>query len=301
MTWGVACRALRRYGEAETHYRAAISLDPSFAIAHANLGNVLDLLEKTEDAEQALRQAVSLNPETPDAQYNLACVLTKLERPDQALPLFQSLSAVAPERWDVLTNLGVTLLALGELDEAEAILLKALDIAPDNPEAHYNLAWILLLTDRHVEGWTELEWRWRLPEFSSEKASYPMPSWDGDHRPQTTVLLHAGQGFGDTIHFVRFAAEARQRCARTILQCQEPLVRLLQGLEGVDEVVTSDADPPKADVQLPLLSLPRVLAFDGSNTPKAEGYIPVPNVIENRLRLPDSQVRRIGLGRVAGQ
>ena len=292
---GVTYRAMETYAEAKTHYLKALALDPELAVAHANLGNVLDLMDDFEAAEVSLRRAVDLDPETPDATYNLACVLTKLERPDDALPLFESLTAASPDRWDALTNLGVTRLALGDLSGAEGALRNSLSLKSNNPEAHYNLAWLLLLSDRHPEGWAELEWRWHLPEFIPLKQIYEMPAWDGSPMADGTLLLHAEQGLGDTLQFVRFVEQARARCARVVLACQEPLVRLLTGLGGIDEIVDAGDPSPSADAHAPLLSLPHILGFNGTDTPGAAGYVTASAPDDPRLQVPKTGRRRIGL------
>ena len=74
-------------------------------------------------------------------------------------------------------------MACGELAEAEACYRAALALKPGNPEAHYDLAWLLLLSGRWAEGWTEYEWRWEMPSFSSRRRAFAAPLWDGTPIP----------------------------------------------------------------------------------------------------------------------
>lgn len=292
---GVICRALGRYEDAERHYRTALLHAPDLAIAHANLGNTLERQNRLEDAEDSLRTAYTLNPKAKDAAYNLAVVLTKLERPAEAIPLFQQVVSEDPSRWDGWTNLGVAKLDTGDLEGAEAALRRSLERKPTNPEAHYNLAWLLLLSDRHAEGWSELEWRWQLPEFSSGAQPQRKPNWSGDALDGQTLLVHAEQGFGDAIQFARFIADIPRKESRIVLQCHAPLVRLLAPLDGVDEVLALDAPPPRHDIQVPLLSLPKTLLYDGQRTHHSAGYISPPDSTPDTLKIPDSGKKRIGL------
>ncbi len=291
---GVTCRALTQYEAAAKHYRAAIAADPDLAVAHANLGNVLDLMEQPEDAEVCLRRALELDPAADDTAYNLACLLTKLEKPGEAVPLLESVVARAPQRWDAWTNLGVARLDSGDIDRAEEALRHALTLKPGNPEARYNLAWLLLLTGRHQDGWAEFESRWDLPEFSSERSELDVPVWQGDALGGRTLLLSAEQGFGDAIQFIRFAADIDKGGGKIVLECRAPLVRLLTQAAGLDEVRASGSSTNDADVQLPLMSLPHRLGHQGARREDAAGYLVAP-VAPDHLTLPPSDRRRIGL------
>ena len=62
----------RQYGRAEEFYRRATIADPSYVLAHFDLGNVLDELERPDESVAAYLQAVTLSPGYADAHYNLA-------------------------------------------------------------------------------------------------------------------------------------------------------------------------------------------------------------------------------------
>jgi hypothetical protein len=49
--------------------------------------------------------------------------------------------------------------------------------------------------------------------------------------------LHAEQGLGDTLQFVRYASMVADRDARMVLEVQPPIVRLMRGLPAVAQVV----------------------------------------------------------------
>ncbi|HUN69070.1 MAG TPA: hypothetical protein VMU46_09745, partial [Burkholderiales bacterium] len=74
-----------------------------------------------------------------------------------------------------------------------------------------------------------------------------------------TILLHAEQGLGDTIHFVRYTEAVARKGARVILEVQPALKSLLSDIHGADGVVSRGEPLPEFDFQLPMLSLP--LAF----------------------------------------
>jgi tetratricopeptide (TPR) repeat protein len=63
---------LRKYDQAEHHYRKATIADPGYALAFFDLGNVLDEMQRLTEATAAYQKAVALVPQYADAHYNLA-------------------------------------------------------------------------------------------------------------------------------------------------------------------------------------------------------------------------------------
>jgi adenylate cyclase len=62
---GVACMNARRLPDALTELEAAVQLNPSFAFAHANLGQVLNYLNRPEEGLEKVELALRLNPHDP--------------------------------------------------------------------------------------------------------------------------------------------------------------------------------------------------------------------------------------------
>jgi Tfp pilus assembly protein PilF len=65
---GLALYHLKRYPEAESSLRFAISLDPKLQAGYYNLGLVLIAENRSQEARAAFRQARELAPETPFGQ-----------------------------------------------------------------------------------------------------------------------------------------------------------------------------------------------------------------------------------------
>ncbi len=290
---GVALRAQERFADAVVVYKKALALSPDEGLIHANLGNALDVMGLSAEAEPHLRKAVALMPDNVDAQYNLAAHLIREEKPDDGVPMLRSIVSHHPHRWDAWTNLGVGLVALGQWREAETCYRTALQLWPTAPEIHYNLAWLLLLTGQWREGWAEYEWRWKLPNFSSLKRAFQTPAWTGASNPNHTVLLHAEQGLGDTIQFIRFARTVRQKCARVIVAAPQSLHGILRTVEGIDDVADSNQPLPRHDTHVNLLSLPHILKLTPQDLDPSP-YLAAPTAIAQHLQLPATSRRRIG-------
>ncbi len=67
---------------------------------------------------------------------------------------------------------------------------------------HCNLGMCLLLQGEYASGWGEYEWRWKCGDGSDPCGRFAQPLWDGGDLAGRTILLHAEQGFGDTIQFI---------------------------------------------------------------------------------------------------
>src|SRR6202035_2833558 len=113
-----------------------------------------------------------------------------------------------PNNPDALLNLGTALKELGRLDEAAACYRKVLVLEPQHPEAHCNLGIVLLAQGKLAEGWQEHEWRWQTPQLIKVRRDFEQSQWRGEASPGRTLLIHAEQGFGDTIQFCRYAKRA---------------------------------------------------------------------------------------------
>jgi hypothetical protein len=124
-----------------------------------------------------------------------------------------------------------------------------------------------------LRGWEEYEWRWKLKDAASPQRNFTQPQWDGGPLEGRTLLLHAEQGFGDAIQFIRYLPLVAQRGGKIILECQPELQRLFQTMAPDLPVVARGQTLPAFDVHCPLLSLPRVFSTDLSNIPRTVPYL----------------------------
>jgi hypothetical protein len=94
----------------------------------------------------------------------------------------------------------------------------------------------------------------------------------GEPAAGRTLLIHAEQGFGDTVQFCRYATLAAERGLRVIVEAPKPLVRLLRSLQGVDQVVGQGEALPPFDLQCPMLGMPLALRTTLATVPGAVPY-----------------------------
>ena len=133
-----------RQQAAESEFRSAIDLDPAFAEARANLGNVLAATGRLAEAMTEYSTALRLDPSMTEAELGLGAALINQQRPADALPHYEAAVRARPEMAEAHSGLGAALALTGHDDQAIAEYQKALAIAPGLASAHVNLAAVLV-------------------------------------------------------------------------------------------------------------------------------------------------------------
>jgi tetratricopeptide (TPR) repeat protein len=261
-----------RRDEAVASLQQALRLQPDYPEAHANLGNALQDQDRLDEAVASYERALCLQPDAAGVQLNLGNVLARQDRLEEAMASFQQAIRLSPDDALAHHKLGLALWRQGRLEEAVAAYEQALRLRPDYPEAHWDrsLAWILL--GRLAEGWPGFEWRWKCKDLA-RTPPFPTPPWDGAPLEGRTILVHAEQGLGDTLHFVRYLPLVRRRGGRVILLSQPPLLRLLSRLPGIDRLMAWGEPLPEYDVHVPLLSLPGLFGTTLDSVPAEVPYL----------------------------
>ena len=253
--------------------------DLAAALAHRQAGRIAE-------AERLYRGHLTHAPGDAEALFELG--VTMIERACRAQP---PAVAMVP----ALTDLATDLLKLGAIERAIEIYRAAIALDGQHAMAHMGLGMALLTLGRLAEGWPEYEWHRRLPGHTQSR--FAAPQWDGHYRPGMRLLVHAEQGFGDTLQFVRYAGVLKRGGARVILGCGGALKRLLTLVEGVDSVIAHGERIPAHDFHMPLLSLPELLKTELASIPGPVGYVSAPaeDIEARRHQLAGLTSPRVGL------
>lgn len=245
--------------EAGSAFQQALRIKPNCADAFTGLTYVFMNLGNEQEALAVCRKAISLRGDCPDDYNNLGILLNQQGKLDEAMVAFSRALELKPAFLEAWNNLGNLFTELQRLDEAFAAFGRAREIDPKVADPHFNQAWVMLLRGDLEQGWRGHEWRWGSKNFASPQADLGRPQWDGSDLGGRTILLHAEQGMGDAIHFVRYAPMVAQRGGRVIVKCPPELSRLFKSVEGIEKIVAG-GNLPEFDLHCPLMSLP--LAFN---------------------------------------
>jgi hypothetical protein len=211
-----------------------------------------------------------------------------LNEPMRAIASYDTALSAMPGNPQILTNRGHALRRLDRPLEALADFKAALAAAPEFAEAHFEAAMTHLTLGDFDAGWKEYEWRWKTGAFARYLRPFRAPPWLGDEPVDgKTILLHAEQGFGDTIQFVRYAPLLARRGAKVVCEVQPELQPLLSQLADIT-VIASGGTRPAFDLHAPLLSLPLAFKTRAHTIPDALPYLAAPaeRVAYWRDRLP---------------
>lgn len=294
---GVTLSQLERFDEAEQCYRQALALQPDSFEIHSNLGYAMMEQHRFVEAEQYFRSALRLQPGFAEAHNNLGIVLNEQDKLEEAESAFRKALDLQPSLVVGYNNLGNLLREMGRLDEAEACHISALRINPDYYDVHLNYSFVLLQRGDFLRGWEEYEYRWKSRGFKPTQA-FAQPMWDGitDLRGKA-ILLHAEQGLGDTLQFIRYASLLRHRGATVYALVPPVLKSLVATCDGVARAITPEEALPSFDWHCPLLSLPRLLRTDLASIPSKVPYLTPSQMRVERWRkqLGKKSAIRVGL------
>jgi Flp pilus assembly protein TadD len=259
-----------------------------------------EILQEThalDEAREVLTEGLRQHPNWPAAHLLLGMVFADAGQFGAAAGQFRRVTTLVPDEAAGWANLGVMLKIESRFDAALKAHDRAVALAPRDARIRVNRAVALLHAGRLREAWPEFEWRLALPEHQGIGVQHLMPplSQLGSIAGRTILVTHE-DGFGDTLQFMRYLPLLAERRARVLAWVPGPLVRIMQTVAGVAEVLTGDIALPSFDYHCPFVSLPRVFESSLDTIPHHIPYLSADVAAARRWaeRVPDEGLR-VGL------
>ena len=251
----------------------ALKLQPALRQASFYRGVALKNLNRTEEALALFDELAAAEPGNALYQHNRASLLIQFDRLDEAAVVVERLLAQQPNALPVLQLKSLVLAGQGHIKEAIAICDRILAQNPQAEESRYNRGVFKLRSGEFTTGWQDYESRWKRPGLRLASPAPNVPMWSGEPLAGKRLLIFGEQGFGDALHFCRYAPLAAGLGAEVTLQVPQQLVALLQTLSDKIRVVGSLGADETFDYQVPLLSMPLRLGTDLLNIPHEVPYL----------------------------
>ncbi len=248
-----------------------MQVGPDKAQTYNGLGTIFARQDRTHDAIRCYQEALRLKPDYAEVHNNLGTVFEQQGKLEEAFACYQQAVRVKPTYAEAINNLGFIAYGRNNLDEAMRHYDTALRLKPALGVARSNRSILLLLHGDFVNGWADYEARLTVPRLP--RRTFPQPRWDGSRLDGRTILLHAEQGLGDTLQFIRYAPLVHGQGGKVVVECQPPLLRLLTGARGIDQLVATGTPLPPFDVQSPLPSLPGIFRATLETLPNEMPYL----------------------------
>lgn len=298
-----------RLNEAENFLRKALSVRPDYIQAYCNLGYVLSEKKCYAESESVLRKALALQPDSQLALINITVPLFERKAYSEALEILQTILRHDPKHRGAALNRVACLFALGEKEAGEKRLKELIEEFPDDSDAMVKLALFLagrgdeddayfwfqrayqvsgfdptigfefalftLSLGRFSEGFELYEHRFEVKANGNPIRFTEHERWNGGALDGKRILIHAEQGLGDLIQFVRYVSILKERGGRVLLETREPLLRLFQGLTDMEKVFLEKTDIPPFDLFAPIASLPHLCGSTLATLPHQVPYLKV--------------------------
>jgi Tfp pilus assembly protein PilF len=280
---------------AEKMFRRAIAADPEKTEYRFQLGVVLQASGRHDEALSVFRDVLHIDPQDVLAHFRVGNILQLDGRLDEAVLKYERILELKSDAHDAQFNIGNVFRLQGKLTEARESYLRALAIQPGNVDSLWNLSLLDLLEGDYASGWPRYETRHGRP--TPNLRGFSEPQWKGEPLNGARILLHAEQGLGDTLQFLRYVPMVAAAGGQVLLDVPETLRRLAAEVSGVSSV-TATGDPiPTFEWHCPMMSLPLAFQTKVDSIPADVPYLRVPVAAQKsaeKLAWPDRGLR-VGL------
>jgi tetratricopeptide (TPR) repeat protein len=267
---GALFQSLSKWDEATACYQRALAIEADCAEAHFSLGVIFHGQGHSALAVESYRNAIRADPQHAGAYNNLGAIFKRQGMLNEAVECYQRALEFRPNFVEALNNLGNVFQLQSRSAEAMVCYEQSLRIDPNHAQAHYNRSRMLLALGDFSVGWREYEWRLKCSDL--EKQAFAEPRWQGELLDGCTLLVHAEQGLGDVLQFIRYVPPLARFGGTIIVEVPKTLFPLLRQ-SAIPGLIAKGMPLGKFDVQVPLMSLPLVCGTTLETIPSRVPYL----------------------------
>jgi tetratricopeptide (TPR) repeat protein len=284
----------RAVGEIDTQVKVLerlVEVTPEQPENHFTLGLALRQKGNNKQGRKHLKLAYEGNPQHPDIAYVWAQALEEDQRYEAALKVAQRANDHFPDQPDWLALTGDLLTHLGKLREAIQCYNRALRLQPGDPAISFNASQAVFQLGQWGDAWTLYDYRLILRDPATRPET-TAKLWAVDEPIKgKSILVWQEQGFGDAIMMLRFLPVLIEEGAKVHVLLNGQLTDLVASQYTDVSVHNQREKPPRTNLQIPIMSIPRRLGLEEPGQLTGEAYLSV----EPSELLPKGNTQKVGL------
>lgn len=278
----VDAHRLGKHDDALAGYTRYLTAFPKDAGIWTNLGALYRTTGRHQLARTAQSRAYALTPDDPGVLNNYANILSDIGEYQRSIELREQSLAIQPDHLMHHAMIGRCYRGMGAYQKAIEYLAPRVSEFPQEPEIELQLAFAQLGAGEFGAAFRSYNARWKTGDL--EMPEVPFPAWEeGVSIDGKTILILPEQGFGDMVLLSRFIPLLAAKGARVRLVAKKPLMRLLDGIEGVEWIGIGATPQDPIDLWTSLMDLPKIVFG-----PDEVGDVPPPTT----LNIPEDSAQR---------
>ncbi len=272
----IGCLRMRekKFDESIEYLKKAIHSQPSNLGFHASLGCAYSSIKDYQKAINSFVTVIKADPKSSQVHFYLGEAYRQTGKFKESLDHFNQCTSLSQDHLGSQLMTGVVHEELKHFDRAKESYQACIETYPEYIAAHINLGMCCLLTGEYEKGWSEYEWRLKLPE-ENHSHELKKPQWQGESLEGKKLLIICEQGFGDTIQFIRFAEQLTLGGAKISIMAPDELISLLNQQKGIEKVVSFKESLPDHDFYTYMLSIPKVIEWKPNTFEQKFPYLQV--------------------------
>ena len=283
---GLILIKLNKKDEALKAFSESIKYDPKNINSLLNLGVIFKENLNFIKSLESFNQIIKFDDKHYVAYTYKAYVQIELNKFSESIISLNKAISIKEDYFNAYLVRGNSFMALNEFKKS----LKDYDFIINNKssceekiyfEALFNKGLLLLMNEKYYDGWEHYEYRFRAKNITKPLYLKDIPFLKNlSDLKKKSLLIHAEQGIGDNIQFIRYIFLIKKYCPDISFLVNKKLCKILEESELGIKIISSINENTNYDFHCPIMSLPYKLSNYINQIPYADSYI---NIKEERI------------------
>ena len=270
-----------KFDESISYINKSLDVNPEDIGALISLGCALSSKKDYKESIKVFKKIINLKNDISQVHFYLGEAYRQVQKFEESLAAFKQCLSITPDHIGCQLMIGIIYEELKKFDQAISFYKSCIETYPDYVEPHINLGMCLLLTGNYDEGWSEYEWRLKLPA-EVYNLKFTKPKWIGQDLSNKKLLIVAEQSIGETFQYIRFAKHIAMEGAEVTVMAQSEASKILEDQKWIKNVISYE-DASEYDYYTYLLSIPKVLEWSPKMDTQKYPYISINSDIADKV------------------